>query len=65
MFGRNKKLQLTKAHEDEIVRADDQLIKAEKELSIAQELARTLSVIRSENHFSRDFRKALGVENGR
>jgi hypothetical protein len=50
--------------EAERAKADYQQVLANIELEEAKTIAGHLRIIREENHFSRDFRKALGIQNG-
>lgn len=47
------------------VEADAQLEKSKKDLEEAKSLTNDLLSIRADNHFARDWRKALGVKDGR
>jgi len=45
--------------------ADAQLEKSKKDLEEAKSLTQDLLSMRADNHFARDWRKALGVKDGR
>lgn len=45
--------------------ADAQLKKSEKDLEEAKTLSSDLLNMREDNHFAKDWRKALGVKDGR
>jgi len=45
--------------------ADDQLKKSEESLKEVKSLTEDLISIRKDNHFAQDWRKALGVKDGR
>jgi hypothetical protein len=55
--------QMKKADED-LRTSEIQKIVAKEELEEAQSLQRELATIRKDNHFARDFKKALGAKNG-
>jgi hypothetical protein len=51
--------------EAERAKADYQQKVADIELEEAKTIADHLRIIREDNHFSRDFRKAIGIQNGK
>lgn len=61
MLRRNKKHEVTPHMYSEIARAKSQQNTANTELEEAKNLAQHLILIREENHFAQDFRKALGL----
>jgi len=65
MFFRKKKTPaLPPEHmEKEIKKADEQMEAAQRELSLAKEMAKDVRRIRLENNFMNDFREALGGGN--
>jgi len=54
-----------KKADEELETSELQKIKAKEELREAKGLQEELAVIREDNHFARDFRKALGNRDGR
>lgn len=64
MFRRNKKHEVTPHMKFEIEKAVNQQKLASEELEEAKTLASHLKAIREENHFTQDFRVALGLRNG-
>lgn len=65
MFRKNKKHTVTPQMVAEIHKAKVQQNRASVELEEAKTLAQHLKVIREDNHFTRDFRIALGIQNER
>ena len=65
MFFRKKKAPiLSPEHiEQETKKADEQVEAAQRELSLAREMAKDVRRIRLENNFMNDFREALGGGN--
>lgn len=60
-FHRKKAPALSPEHiEQENKKADEQVEAAQRELSLAKEMARDVRRIRLENNFMNDFREALG-----
>lgn len=49
----------------EIAKAEAQRKKSEEDVKEAESLMKDLASIREDNHFVRDWRKALGVKDGR
>lgn len=60
----HRKFALTEEQIKTKLEAEKSNTKAKKELLEAKELSKVLKEIREENHFARDFRKALGGHSG-
>jgi hypothetical protein len=59
------KVSLPAAYHKKLLEADRQQEKAKEELVKAKSLAKEVAEIRQDNHFAQDWRKALGIKDGR
>ncbi len=59
------KITLPNAYHKKLLEADAQQQKAKEELVKAKSLAKEVAEIRQDNHFAQDWRKALGIKDGR